>query len=288
MLRRALVTIRQHPWSTSLAKGVARLPGVGGLARRLAYGVLPRGERVWAQVNGGPGRGLWIKADPYHEVGYLRGCPEAGVLEAIQQHLRPGGCVFDVGAHIGFYSLVAARLVGQHGRVVAFEPDPDNADLLEANLQRNGFSQAITVRAAVWRESGRLPFHRGEIDDPRSSTRTGGVRPQATPGKTGRDIVVEALCLDDYRPQDRRPDFIKVDVEGAEAEVIEGGRRLLEEVKPILLLEVHHPKAAEFLKRHLTQKGYELDWLPATPGYPFLRHLLARPREPVRNLRESF
>jgi len=265
------------------------VPGIGRAARKLADRVLPKGERVWVQVKRGLGRGLWLKADPYRELGYLRGVPEAEVQEMMQQYLRPGGCFFDVGSHIGFYALIGARLVGEYGHVVAFEPEPDNFTLLEENVRRNGFSQVVTLPVAVWRESGRVPFRRGESGGPRSSTRRGAVLSGERCGDQGQNLEVEAFALDDYTQRGRAPDFIKVDVEGGEKSVIDGARRLLEEVKPAFLVEVHHESAAEFLTRRFTQKGYELRWLPTLYEAPYPRHLLARPcKSPTKSGREIY
>jgi len=116
---------------------------------RFIHRVLPRGSRIWFQIPAGPGRGLWLKAEPYLEHTYFSGCPEPGVQKEIMRHLRPAGCFYDGGAHIGYYSLLASRLVGETGRVVAFEPDPANVDVLRGNLSRNGVSNFEVIPAAL-------------------------------------------------------------------------------------------------------------------------------------------
>ncbi len=277
MMTRALVTIRAHRGISSLVRSVAHVPGIGWALRRLAQGVVPRGERVWAQVADGPGRGLWLKLDPYREVGYLRGRPEPGVLEVLQEHLQEGDCFFDVGAHIGFYALIAARLVGRQGRVVTFEPDAANLSLLQDNARRNDLAQIVVSPAAVWRRSGRLVFRTPDVGDPHTSTRRGTVTDDASCASANPTRVVAAVSLDDYCRSSVAPTLIKVDVEGVEAEVIEGAEVLLRTARPTLIIEVHHQEAASSLERRLKEHKYDLRWLPTSFSCPFPRHLLALP-----------
>ena len=83
----------------------------------------------------------------------------------------PGACFYDVGAHIGFYSLLAARLVGQGGHVVAFEPDPANAAVLRENITRNNLGQIEVVPVALWSHCGVVAFRRSASEHPEVSSR---------------------------------------------------------------------------------------------------------------------
>jgi FkbM family methyltransferase len=249
------------------------LPGLGPATRRLVRHFLPQGKRVWIQIPAGLGKGLCCKVDPYLEEGYLRGDPEPGVQEAIVRYLQPGGCFYDVGAHIGFYSLGAARIVGPSGRVVAFEPDPDNWRVLQENIARNGLHQVTAEPLALWSSEGVIGFKRNP--NGQGSTRRGFVVPEGS--VAGRVVQVRARTLDGYVKEHPAPTFIKIDVEGAETEVLKGGRRLFAEVRPVLLCEVHHKQAREFMEAELRRKGYTLELLPTFQPFPFPRFLLARP-----------
>jgi FkbM family methyltransferase len=277
ILKGVLLRIRQVSWFRPIGSSVLRLPGVGGVLRRFIHRVLPRGSRIWFQIPAGPGRGLWLKAEPYLEHTYFSGCPEPCVQEEIVRHLRPAGCFYDGGAHIGYYSLLASRLVGEAGRVVAFEPDPANVDVLRGNLSRNGMSNVEVIPAALWSHCGIVSFQRSASGWPEVSSRRGAV---VIPNGKGPDpalIRVEALTLDAFAADHGPPTFIKIDVEGAEVEVLRAAQKLISQVRPVLLLEVHNPAAATILKDRLTQNGYEIEWLAGHPGFAFPRHLLARP-----------
>jgi len=276
LLQEGLVRTRRTSWLRTIGRSMLRLPGAGNALRRLIHRILPRGSRVWFQIPAGPGRGLWLKVEPYLEDGYFSGYPEPGVQEEIVRRLRPGGCFYDAGAHIGYYSLLASRLVGDAGRVVAFEPDPANLDVLQENLSRNSMSNVVVVPAALWSHGGVVTFRRSASERPEVSSRRGAV---VAPNGKGLDaglIRVEALTLDGFAEEHDPPTMIKIDVEGAEVEVLEGAQKLISRIKPVLLLEVHHQTAASFLQDRLLQNGYEIEWLAGRPGFAFPRHLLAR------------
>jgi len=80
--------------------------------------------------------------------------PEISAI--LDETLRPGMTFVDVGANIGWFSVKASRIVGQHGRVISVEPDPDNLELLRANLWRNGCTNAEVLPVAAWSETGHL------------------------------------------------------------------------------------------------------------------------------------
>jgi FkbM family methyltransferase len=283
VLNRCLVRGAGSRRLRALGVGAIRIPGVGNLLRWLAHQRLPKGNRVWVQIPSGAAQGLWLKLDPYLERGYFTGCPEPGVQEVIAAHLKPGGCFYDVGAHIGFYALLAARVVGEQGTVVAFEPDPANVEVLRDNLARNNMIQTDVITSAVWSSRGRVNFQRDGSDQGAKSSRRGAVIAAEFPPPNANLIEVEAITLDEYAQNGPRPTLIKVDVEGGEAEVLIGAERLIAETKPVWLIEVHHQEAASCLEARFSSRGYSLVWLPGHPGFPFPRHLLARPGRPSGN-----
>jgi len=126
-----------------------------------------------------------------------------------------GMTVIDIGANIGYFTLLAARLVGALGRVVAFEPSPRNAALLGRNIRANGYHNVTTVAKAVSAVSGIAQF---EIE-PASS----GTHHIATSSSRPNSIPVETVSLDDYfTERGQRVDFIKMDAEGSEPSILAG------------------------------------------------------------------
>jgi len=119
-------------------------------------------------VPAGLGRGLWIRVDPRFELGYSNGDYEPWLQELLRAQLRPGDCFYDIGAHTGFFALIATTFLGPSGKVVAFEPDPDNAAGLHANLAKNSITQVMVVQAAVWSSAGHLTFQRALEDSNRT------------------------------------------------------------------------------------------------------------------------
>lgn len=133
----------------------------------------------------------------------------------VASHVFPGDVVLDVGAHIGYYTLLLARLVGPSGEVLAFEPDPDNFALLERNVRLNGYSTVRCVNAAAADRTGRTDLYR-------STTNPGDHRIYAS--EEERDsLSVRCLRLDEFLDgRGRGVDFMKMDVQGAELAVLRG------------------------------------------------------------------
>jgi FkbM family methyltransferase len=249
-----------------------RVPMVGPALHRCMLAILPLGTRVWTQMPNGRGKGLWILADPRFDENYLTGEHEMWLQDILQKHLKPGDCFYDVGAHVGFFSMIAARLVGHDGHVVAFEPDKSNANLLRTNLARNHLNQVALIQSAVWSRSGTISFER-------SDTASGGMEGHVVDGgpQPGARPPLEIPCvaLDEVVATHPAPNFIKLDVEGAESEALGGAAQLFRIHHPGLLCEVHDETNSQFVREWLHQRGYEFSWVENDSRLP--RHLLALP-----------
>jgi FkbM family methyltransferase len=184
----------------------------------------------------------------------------------LQRHLRPGMTFYDVGANIGFFSLLAARIVGPAGRVVAFEADPEVAQRLRQHVERNQFSTISAEQKAVWSETRPMFFAR---TDPETSPDR-GLGHVVTASAAGA-IPVQAISLDDFLQTSPTPDFLKCDVEGAEVEVFRGAHRLLNKIRPILLCEMHSEENHCILLEEFSRLGYHCEPLDQN-------HILALPR----------
>jgi FkbM family methyltransferase len=156
-----------------------------------------------------------------------------------EQHVRPGSIFLDVGAHAGYYTLLSAVLAGTSGRIFSFEPNPRNYLSLERNIRINGLQNVTAIESAVSNANGYCFFETG----------TGSGTGHLAESGTSR---VRTIRLDDFaRDHDIRPDFIKIDVEGAELMVLEGARGLLADARPVLFLSTHgadvHRKCLDYL-----------------------------------------
>ncbi len=232
-------------------KSLRRLPVLGDCLSWLGERIVPRDTRTWTQVENGPAAGIWLRLNPRTGLDALRGAGEPEVQDALQRYLRPGMTFYDLGANIGFFSLLAARLVGEQGRVIAFEADPEIAVRLREHVDRNKLGCVTTVEKAVWSEACKVFFERV---DPRTSPDRGlGHVVRAASVNT---IEIEAVTLDDFARTSPTPDFIKCDVEGAEVEVFRGARRVLAEKRPGILCEIHSEANRRALLADLKQFGY--------------------------------
>ncbi|HEX5412935.1 MAG TPA: FkbM family methyltransferase [Terriglobia bacterium] len=279
MLKRAILYAWRKPWLTRFGRTALCAPVIGPALRRVERRLLPQGNRVWVRLDSGLAKGLWLQVDPYREQEYLRGTAETEVQEALAAHLKPDGCFFDVGAHIGVYSLVASRLVGPKGRVVAFEPDPLNAQLMREHAARNGLSNITVAQMAVWRSEGDVSFRRGGDQPMGKSSRRGSVVDSGLAMDSGETISVQAVSLDAFAADNHSPAVIKIDVEGAECEVLDGATGLLASAKPTLICEVHTAEAAAFIEEFLPARDYTIEWVPLRYAFPFPRHFVAAPRQ---------
>ncbi|MCX5200260.1 FkbM family methyltransferase [Streptomyces sp. NBC_00237] len=159
----------------------------------------------------------------------LSGRHEALELDLYTSLLKGARGVVDVGASIGLYSCLGAAALPADGRITAFEPVPANVAALRRNLALNGCADRVHVEeAAVGPDPGTLTLHL-------SSVNSGG-HSAAPDAEGGRTAVVRQVALDAY-PFGRRPDFLKIDAEGYEVQVLRGATRTLREDRPAVLIE---------------------------------------------------
>src|SRR5262249_1498866 len=167
---------------------------------------------------------------------------EVDEIHFVRSVLKPGDTAVDAGAHIGFFTMQMADMVGPAGKVYAFEPVDANADLLERSILENRFDDRVELRrAAVGAMAGSAA-----LTLPRETLNTGGayvlgegVSPLPNHETQSVDVVaLDQLCV-------RRPvHLIKMDVEGAEPLVLRGAATLLIEDRPIVLSELHPTQLA--------------------------------------------
>jgi FkbM family methyltransferase len=253
-----------------------RHPRVRALQHRLTQPA----RRTALPVLRGPGRGLRIKAG--ESIIRVSGRGELAVEAALLGILRPGDVVYDIGANIGWYSVLAARAVGPSGSVVAFEPSLENALLAQQNAAVNGLENVTVVPAALTDHDGWMTLITQGSLEGRLELQDGSV---GQGGETGsaevNRMLVPVASLDTWLQLTGQPapTLVKIDVEGAEASVLRGMRRTLQEARPTIIVELHGTREA--VADELDAAGYEhrpIEREVPTREAPWWVHLLARPR----------
>jgi FkbM family methyltransferase len=168
---------------------------------------------------------------------------EVSEIAYLRQHISRGDLAVDVGAHKGAYLYWMRKLVGPEGRVVAFEPQPQLAQLLKRIVSHKGWKNVVIENAGVSSKPGRMMLH---VPDSSSGTSpSASLCPKSDESRSGTKLSVDVVTLDDYFAQNKidRIDFLKCDVEGHELEVFRGAANILKSFHPRLLFECegrHH------------------------------------------------
>ena len=184
--------------------------------------------------------------------------------------LHPGDTFIDVGANIGWYSLIASRIVGTEGRVVAFEPAPASFELLRRNAVLNHCTNTILEPRALSDKAGELALHLGATNKGHNSI--------LETSETRESVTVPAVELDDYLRNHEGPiALIKIDTEGAEGFVLAGMEQTLRKHPETLIIMEFYPtliRQAGFdpagLLARFHEKGYEIKAIDEITGQPVI------------------
>jgi len=248
----------------SLKLALYRSPAMATIIRSSLNRVVPHGFTI-IKVAGGGLKGAHLALDLQTEKDYWLGTYEPDLQAAIANLVRPGDVVFDVGANIGYISLLLARAAGETGRVFAFEALPENQVRLHQNISLNKMLlRVVVVRAAVVDRTGAVRFLVGPSGGMGKVEGSAGRQEIAYP----QSLVVPATSLDEFVYSAGRPapQVVKMDIEGGEGLAMLGMKRLLGEARPIILLELHGPEAARIVWDTLTEARYRIYRMQ--PGYP--------------------
>jgi FkbM family methyltransferase len=231
-------------------------------------------------MTSGPGQGLRFRSGVSNPE-YCSGENELPVQEALRESLHSGDTFYDIGANVGFFTVIGAHLVGPDGVVMAFEPVPANADMARRNARLNRFKQIVVVERAVSDTAGG-----GELQIAAYSGGSALTTVPPPPDATGAIQTVELVTIDDavFQQGMRPPHVVKVDVEGAEFQVLTGMRRTMAEVRPTIILELDDASVDELAKKEaacrglLSAAGYAITSLPNSyeSGHWLVKHLVAR------------
>ena len=155
-------------------------------------------------------------------------------LNKMRETLRSGDTFLDVGAWIGIFTLLASKIVGDEGRVVAFEPDPLAYEWLKTNITLSNLGNATAFNLGVLDFNGGAKLRSAGLGASQSSYM------RYEQGGHHHEIETEVVTLDKFcQMYDLQPDLIKIDVEGTELEVLRGSREIIKEYSPKLMIEFH-------------------------------------------------
>jgi FkbM family methyltransferase len=220
-----------------------------GLAKilRLPLSLIPAEAEV--RILRGPLRGMiWVKgAGP--NACWL-GMYEATRVHAFANTVKPGAVVYDVGANVGIYSLLASLLVGPSGSVYAFEPLPRNLKYLRKHISLNRLRNCTVFEQAVCNHEGTRSFSGTALESSMARLSDDG------------ELLVPSTTLDTCIYGQKRllpPDIIKIDVEGAEMEVLQGSQQSIAEFRPAIFLEIHGTQLHADCRAFLSKMDYHIE-----------------------------
>ena len=252
---------------------VGKIPLVGTALRRMARRY-PEGSVV--TIGAGLVKGLKWKRYHRHLSAYWLGHYEIALQEAVARELRMGGVFYDVGANAGFFSAFAARIAGETGRVVAFDPLDENCSSVREQLEINGYVARAAIRKEAVSDSiGSATFNVGGEGD--LMGKLGAPREHQTKTITVPTVTLDSVLL----TGERRPTLLKVDVEGAEAAVLRGAAKLFEAPLPCWIIEIHGDEVGEEVRLLMKERYqfFELHGAPLPEGAKLPHHVIAKGRQ---------
>jgi len=258
LLRFAGLVARLLP--APLKQGLYKVKPLAALLRRSLNTAAPHGLTE-VKVAAGALAGFTLTLDLQTEKDYWLGTYETNLQLAARQFIQPAMVVYDVGANIGYISLLFASLCGKGGSVHSFEALPANINRFTRNITLNKMQDRIHLNACAVVDSSRpVKF----------LTHTSGAMGKVL-GSAGREesyqneIQVQGLALDDYvfKKKNPPPQLIKMDIEGGEVLAIKGMQRILKEIHPLFFIELHGEQSAAAVWQTLTSSKYVISTMQA-------------------------
>jgi FkbM family methyltransferase len=252
LLRLAAAAARALP--APFKRGLYRLGPLSRGLRDALNRAAPSGLSEVTVAAGGLA-GARLLLDLHSEKDYWLGTYEMDLQQAITDWVEPGNVIYDLGANVGYVSLLLARATGPQGRVFAFEPLPANQERLRRNLALNPQLHVELVPLAASDKIGASPFTLHESDD------MGRLHDVRAAEAAGRQIEVQTTTVDAFAEKNPAPQLVKVDVEGAELLALGGMAGLLRGVRPIVFIELHGYEAGRTCWELLQAANYHLHWM---------------------------
>jgi FkbM family methyltransferase len=226
--------VTKRLWGT----GIGKIPGVyaihGFLFQLLKPGqsiIEVRGSKMYVDPKGLPKS--YIKT---FQALMLSSAWEELTTRLFEEAIKEGNVILDLGANIGYFTLLAARLTGEKGRVYSFEPEPTNYSLLLKNIELNGYDNVVAMQKVVTDIAGKVKLFIDSKDT--------GAHSIFRPGTSREYIEVESVVPDEFfKDKEHSIDVVKMDVEGAEASVLKGMERIIKENEKLVIFMEFYPGA---------------------------------------------
>ena len=249
----------------SFKRALYRFPPLARFIRVTINAAVDEGLSV-IEVAAGDLKGYKIQLNLKAEKSRWLGTYEPELQTAMRDFLRPGMTVYDVGANIGYITLLMKHNVGPGGRVFAFEALPVNIERIRNNIALNNLTNVSVVSAAVLDKTAPVSFFIHDSVGMGKAAGSAGRRGEKYVG----EISVPGISLDEfvYELGNPAPAAVKMDIEGGEVLALPGMRRILAEYHPLMLLELHGPESEKTAWETLTNAGYTLHSMEA--GYPVI------------------
>jgi len=201
--------------------------------------------RVLPVLSGGLRGARWVCGSSTH--GCWLGIYESGTQQLLKRLLRPDGVFYDIGANVGFFTLLASRLVGSGGRVLAFEPLPRNIHFLKRHIEMNSAANVTIVENALGDHNGTACF---------DSSRGPSAASISDVGDQVQVRTLDSLCASSGIPG---PTVLKIDVEGFEMPVLKGAEATIKRYRPSIVLSAHGWKNRDDCLHLLEGWGYHVE-----------------------------
>jgi FkbM family methyltransferase len=202
-------------------------------------------------ILGGPLNGKKFYMPQPESIGMILGRYEEHIVEAFREFIQPGMILYDVGAHVGYHSLIMNQLLNNAGRVYAFEPNPVNFLSLQNNILINECQNIIPINKALSDKTECVKFATFRY------SLVGHIETECTP-EDGIIQDVDAVSIDDlvFCEGHPAPQIIKIDVEGAENRVVRGLQETVAQFSPVIIAEVRPESFCE-ISDILGKSGYQ-------------------------------
>jgi FkbM family methyltransferase len=200
-------------------------------------------SNFYVRIKSGPLKGkkwIWTSGGKF-----IKGEQEPYKTEAILANFKKGEIFFDIGAHFGYFSAIAAHLNEGEGKVFAFEPRPMNAGFFRKHMKVNGFSNVVLYQAAVGDAEGDVMFDSAHGSATGRVTKDGDLKV--------KQVSIDRLISEGTLPM---PTFIKIDVEGGEIEVLKGLEKVIASSRPKMVVATHNPECHSFVLGFLEKHNY--------------------------------
>ncbi len=219
---------------------------------------------VKRKVTAGPIKGLWLVAGKriFYSKDFWNGSYEMDTCHFIQSTVPANAVCYDIGANIGYHTLIMAKNSGSGGLVYAFEPIPEVCEVLTHNAKINNMSNIVVVNNVVSCESGTLTLvqnididQAGLLEDLPEEKLSAKI----TKNPLRKTFTCTSITIDEFVAQGNKPpSFMKIDVEGTEVEVLKGATDTLKNHQPIVLCETHGKPQASGVYKILAELKYDL------------------------------